>query len=158
MADAVINTGLMTGDQLEAILNKVFNEHRDDIVAWQERMMADHENNFIYPDGYMAVLDISTARIDTWDGTNGYYEITPEQYVEVMSQFGENVVLDEATMMTKQGLTKRYRFPVVINEVIGEDTFQYRIVKKDIVKADTPIGSMISQNQSVEMRMRRADV
>jgi hypothetical protein len=153
-----VKTGLMTGEQLETILNRVENAHRDDIVAWRKRMMEEHEDNFIMVDGYTAVLDISTARVDLWDGCNGYYELTPEQYVEVMAGFGENVVLDDATMMTKQGLTKRYRFLVVLNEVVGEDTYQYRIVKTDSIQKSNTVGSMISQNQSIEMRMRRADV
>jgi len=158
VADEVLKTGLMTGEQLETILVKVFNERKDDIIARHERMMADHENNFIMVDGYTAILDISTARVDSWDGCLGYYELTPEQYVEIMAQYGENIVLDDATMMTKQGLTKRYRFPVMLNEVVGEDTYQYRIVKTDSLKKQDITGSMISQNQSIEMRMRRAGV
>jgi hypothetical protein len=158
MSETEVKTGLMTGEQLEVILNRVEKAHDKDLSAWREKMFAEHEDNFIMVDGYVAVLDISTARIDSWDGCNGYHELTPEQYVEVMSQFGEEVILDESTMMTKQGLGKRYRFPVIINEVVGEDTFQYRIVKKDSIKKNIPTGSMISENQSIEMRMRRSDV
>jgi hypothetical protein len=153
-----VKTGMMTGEQLETVLNKVFKEREKGINAWYERMMADHEPNFINVDGYIAILDISTARIDSWDGTNGYYELTPEQYVDVMQSFGENVILDEKTIMTKQGLTKRYRFPVFINETMGEDTYQYRIVKSETVKKQDTAGSMISQAQSIEMRMRRSEV
>ena len=155
MAEELVNTGLMTGAQLEGILNKVFSEHKEDITAWQEKINRDHECNFIMVDGYTAVLDISTSLIDSFDGCNGYYELTPEQYVEVMDDFGENIILDDATISTKQGLTKRYRFPVIINESSGDSIFRYRIVKAEDIKKELPVGSMMSQTKSMEMRMRR---
>ena len=158
MTEELLKTGLMTGAQLEVILNRVENANKDDIVAWREKMKAEHEDNFIAVDGYTAVLDISTAIIDTWDGCNGYYEVTPEQYVDIMASHGENVVLDDETMMTKQGLTKRYRFHLTLNEVSGENTFQYRVVKNGSIKKPDTAGAMISGNQSIEMRMRRAEV
>ncbi len=153
-----LKTGTMTGEQLETILDKVLKENKEDITTWHNRMMANHEDNLITVDGYVAVLDIATVRIDGWDGCNGYYELTPEQYAETMGNFGEMLVVDEDLMMTKQGLTKRYRFPLVINEVAGDDIFQYRIVKvEELPKRDFG-NAMISPTQSIEMRMRRADV
>lgn len=157
MADTEVKTGTMTGEQLESILDRMFKENKDDINTWHNRMMADHEENFITVDGYIAVLDIATVRIDTWDGCNGFYELTPDQYGETMRRFGEEVILDDEAIMTKQGLVKRYRFPLVINEIAGEDIFQYRIVKvEDLPKDKVGIGSLISPNQSIEWRMRRS--
>lgn len=153
-----IKTGTMTGEQLEAILDKMFKANKDDINTWHRQMMEDHEDNFINVEGYIAVLDIATVRVDTWDGCNGYYELSAEQYADVMKQFGENIIVDDSVIMTKQGLVKRYRFPLVINEIAGDDIFQYRIVKAEELPSRDILGSLISPTQSIEWRMRRSGV
>jgi hypothetical protein len=153
-----VKTGTMTGEQLEAILDRMFKENRDDINTWHKRMMEDHEENIIYVEGYVAILDIATIRVDSWDGCNGYYELTPEQYAETMRSFGENLVNDEELNMTRQGLVKRYRFPLVINEIAGEDIFQYRIVRVEDLPSNNLLGTLISPTQSIEWRMRRSGV
>jgi hypothetical protein len=158
MADTEVKTGTMTGEQLEAILDRMFKANQDDIKKWHDRMMADHEDNFITVDGYVAILDIATIRVDTWDGCNGFYELSAEQYVETMKQFGENLILDDELIMTKQGLVKRYRFPLMINEIAGEDIFQYRIVKIESLPNKNTLGNLASPMQSIEWRMRRAGV
>jgi len=155
METTEVKTGTMTGEQLETILDRMFKENKNDINAWHLRMMESHEENLINVEGYIAVLDISTVRIDSWDGCNGYYELSAEQYSDAMGKFGENIILDEDAVMTKQGLVKRYRFPLVINEIAGEDIFQYRIVKKEDSPLKNIVGGMVSPTQSIEWRMRR---
>jgi len=157
METTEVKTGTMTGEQLETILDRMFKENKNDINAWHLRMMESHEENLINVEGYIAVLDISTVRIDSWDGCNGYYELSAEQYSDAMGKFGENIILDEDAVMTKQGLVKRYRFPLVINEIAGEDIFQYRIVRSEDLPLNKVLGSLVSPIQSIEWRMRRSD-
>jgi len=155
MVETEVKTGTMTGEQLESILDRMFKANKDDINAWHKRMMEDHEENLINVEGYVAVLDIGSVRIDTWDGCNGYYELSAEQYADIMMSHGENIVLDEETVMTKQGLVKRYRFPLIINEIDG-DAFQYRIIKVEDSPSKLSLGSSIPLTQSIEWRMRRS--
>lgn len=155
---------LISGEQLEAILTRVVDSNKDDIAAFQERVAKNHESNFIHinPEEFIAVLDIATIKMDGWDGCNGYYELFPDQFMEVMQSFKmDDEYIKKYTgndpYMTKQSLSKRYRFMVTINELDGDTVYQYRIVRTKDYNPDYKEGGILGNVQSIAMRMRRAD-
>lgn len=151
------DTGV-SGEALESILNRVFDAHKTDIEAWHKDQLSKFEDNFVVidPAKFVAILDISFISQDTWDGTNGYYDMKPQDYIATMNQFGEE--LPENPHTTRQGLEKLYRFALKINEVPAEKMFQYRIVRASDAEGVGYFVGNIQPLQSLELRMRRAGV
>jgi hypothetical protein len=152
-----IDTGIsLTSEMLEAILTAAMNKAgTENVEAFQKRTAEAHEDNFvnINPEEYIAILDMSLMRVDTWDGCNGYFELSAQQYLDMFP--AEDRTKVNTIFSTKQGLRKIYRFKMFINEVMDTDIFQYRIVP-------TPKGMnlnvpTISPMNSIELRMRRGD-
>jgi len=157
MAETVVDTGVsLTSEMLEAILTAAMNKAGvENIEAFNKRIAESHENNFIEinPEEYVAVLDMSLTRVDTWDGCNGYFELSAQQYMDMFPV--EDRAKVNNIFSTKQGLRKIYRFKMFINEVMDQDIFQYRIIP-------TPKGMdlnvpTITPMHSIELRMRRGD-
>lgn len=153
-----ISDDKISGGALEEILNRVFDAHKTDIEAWRKDQEAKFESNMIDidPEKFVAILDISFISQDTWDGTNGYYDMKPQDYISVMTQFGEK--LPDNPHTTRQGLEKIYRFALKINEVPAEKMLQYRIVRASDAEGVGYFVGNIQPLQSLELRMRRAGV
>jgi hypothetical protein len=156
--DVNIGEDKMSGDALENILNRVFDAHKTDIESWRKNQEAKFEDNLVAidPAKFVAILDISFISQDTWDGTNGYYDMKPQDYITTMNQFGEELPTNPHT--TRQGLEKLYRFALKINEVPTEKMFQYRIVRASDAEGVGYFVGNIQPLQSLELRMRRAGV
>ena len=146
-----LSSSALTGKQLEAVLDRLFKENKPNIENWHKQMMADHEDNFIFIDSHVAVIDVGINQIGSWDGANGYHEMTAEQYVDWKQSLDPKYEADESVFLTKQGLVKRYRFMLIINDQ-GEPDI---ISNPYIVPANQVPKSNVS---SVEMLQRRIDI
>ena len=149
----VSTDGSLTAGLLESILDRI-ELAKPDIQKWREEQRKEHEDNIIYVDGYVAILNIGANAMERWDGTNGYYELTPEQYAEWKLGIDPGFEPDESTYITIQGLYKRYRFPVIFNDLADPDECSYTIVQEG--KSKLSLGkNMMSKEQSLELQMRR---
>jgi len=164
MADKEVKTNIsddkIGNTELEIILDRVLSAHKTDIETWQKEQEKRFEPNIIEidPDKFVAILDISFMVQDHWDGCNGYFDLRPSEYANVMRSFGEPLPDDNSLFVTRQGLEKIYRFKLKINEVPAENVYQYRIVRaKDAENVGFWV-SGITPVQSLEYRMRRASV
>jgi hypothetical protein len=146
-----LGSSTLSGKQLESILDKLFEKNKPNIVAWQEQMRKDHEDNFIEIKDYVAIIDVGINQIGSWDGANGYHEMTAEQYVDWMQSINPDYSPEESVYLTRQGLLKKYRFQLIINDM-GDP---YIISNVYFIPADKAIKSGTS---SVEMMQRRIDI
>jgi hypothetical protein len=153
-----VDVGTISDAKLTTLLEAVLSANKDDIETWRARQEKIFEPNIVKidPEKFVAILDISLSMIDQWDGTNGYYDLDPKDYIDAMSQYGEQVEGDP--YQTKQGLAKIYRFDLKINEVAGDKVLQYRIMRASDAEGVGYFVSGFNPIQSIEMRMRRASV
>jgi len=147
------HTGTITTQQLEVIMDKILKDNRQDVEAWQKRILAEHENNFIMVDGYTAVIDIGVNTLASWDGCNGYYELKADDYVQWKRTIDPSFAATNEHYTTKQGLDKIYRFPVMINDMAEPNDYNVTIV----ADKDIPTGArrLFTAANEIEMQQRR---
>jgi len=154
-----ILTDSSLSDEVLTRMLDLLEKQAPDLPAWRALQMAQHEDNIVYVDNWVAVCSVGVAAIESWDGTNGYFELTPEEYVLWRQGIEEGFEPDERTYVTKQGLVKRYRFMVILDtmsEAACADV-KYTIVKSDGKKLTTK-STMMSDAQQAELLMRRGEV
>lgn len=105
-------------------LDKIVDNLPQGILAKQDKLAKEFEDPYIMPKGYIIVFDVSTNALTTTDGIPGHLDI----------EFGDDRLkdtgLEENRQVTKQGLVKRYRFPVMINMLPTTDyKYEFNIVE-----------------------------
>jgi hypothetical protein len=141
----------LTAGMLETALDKLFQKNKPNIMAWMAEMRAEHEDNFVWVDSHVAVIDVGVNQIGNWDGANGYHQINAIDYVDWMRSINPDYEPDESVYITKQGLEKMYRFKLIINDQ-GEPDI---ITNPYLVPIDKAKYTTLS---SVEMLQRRIDL
>ena len=146
-----LGSATLTAQLLESALNSLFERNKPNIIRWQAEMIADHEDNFIEVKTHVAIIDVGINQIGNWDGANGYYDLDADKYVEWMQSLNPDFDPDDSVFITKQGLLKKYRFQLIINDQGDPDI----ISEPYFIPIDKAIKSTVS---SVEMLQRRIDM
>jgi len=126
------------GKTMEQIINMSVPKSLAEVV---QRMIDEHETNYIVHEDEYAVLDISTASLQKTDCIPGYVDIprSPAQF-------------------TSGGLIVKDRYPVQINLVpVGQEIHEWTIVSKEKWEKDLgdKTGQMLSNEQVVAAQILR---
>lgn len=110
----------------EGTLEKMIDRLPQGVQERAAQLAKDFETPYIEVPDKVMVLDISSSALTRIDGIPGVFDV----------EFGDERLKDtglkERREMTKQGLVKRYRFPVKINVLpTTEHRYEFNIVSSD---------------------------